>query len=533
MSLGGGSLYPLVYLLMAFLVAFLPRLAGVLLLAEALVFDGVSELWGPHIHTADFAAHAAFLALFAALYHLVLAAQLLAARTAGATAVKRRLAEVEERARAYRLVTAAGSEATPEQNEQWLVASVREVEGAVGTALEVVELALSTYSCSVFLLSLDERELKLHDCRAHSDTVRREAFRAGEGVLAGVIKRALPLRLAGSIKGVVHHEGGPPIGSLLAVPLCEASTDGGGPRVAGILVADRLEPQPFTEKDERLLAAVATEVLRSIEVERVMGYIKKARDEKDGFYRAIEDLNQKSKPAEVLGSALDLARNLGKLDFAALTLVEGEGKTRKHRVCKVAGVSSGRALENYVFADNTGLVANVVRYGAPLPGRDLKSMDHTLIFDEEAAVKGLASLKIIPLRAGDRILGTLVAGCRRRGMLEGDAVAGPRDPRHPGGPIHPPGSALRADGAHGHHGWPHRAHEPPDLPEPNRGATGPGREVRPQALHDPHRHRPLQERQRHLRPPRGDQVLRGVSRILAETGATPTLWQGTEARSSR
>ena len=303
-----------------------------------------------------------------------------------------------------------------------MLASVKEVEGAVSSALEIAELALHTHTCAVFLLSLNERELKLHDCRSQSEWVKREALNAGEGLLASVIKRGAPVRLCGNLKGVSYYEGDLHIQSVLAVPLLEAATDGSGPRVRGVLVADRRNAEPFTDADEQILGAVAGEVLRAIEVERVMGYIKKTRDEKDRFYKAIEELNRVTKPGEVFATALELARSLCRLDFVAFTLVEEQGGKRRHKVTSVSGVTAAHALSNYVFPDNNGLVANVVRYGAPLPGRDVRSMDATVIFDDDAAVKGLAGLKIFPLRAGDKILGTLVAGSRRRGVLDEEAM---------------------------------------------------------------------------------------------------------------
>ncbi len=419
----GPSLYPLVYLLMAFLVAFLPRASGVTLLALALAFDFSEQLLARTPQWSEFAAHAGFLALFAGLYRAVLAAQVTAARLGEETAVKRRLAQVEERARAYRLVSAGGQEAegSAEEREKWMVAAVKEVEGAVGSALEVAEIALTTHTTAVFLLSMNERELKLHDCRSASDAVRRDPIVAAEGLLASVIKRRTPMRLVGSLKGITYYDGAPGVQSVIAVPLCEVAADG-TERVRGVLVADRLEATPFSDSDERLLVAMAGEVLRAMEVERVLAYIKKTRDEKDRFYRAIEELNRSAKPAEVFTTALELARSLCRLDFAAFTLTEEEGGKRRHRVVRVAGVASGRALENYRFPDNNGLVANVVRYGAPLPGRDVRQMDHPMIFDSEAAVKGLAGLKIFPLKAGDRVLGTLVAGSRKRGALDEDAM---------------------------------------------------------------------------------------------------------------
>jgi len=125
----------------------------------------------------------------------------------------------------------------------------------------------------------------------------------------------------------------------------------------------------------------------------------------------------------VFGAVLDGARQLAGLDFAAITLVsEHEGK-REHRVARMSGTSpAGKTLEGRVFGDNNGLVANVVRYGTPLPGRDLRAMDRQVVFDDDTRVRGLGALKILPLAAGDRILGTLVAGARRKASLDEDAL---------------------------------------------------------------------------------------------------------------
>ncbi|MGA9520798.1 MAG: sensor domain-containing diguanylate cyclase [Myxococcaceae bacterium] len=422
-SVGGGPLFPIVYLLMAFLVSFLPRTAGLTLLGVALVFDALVSLAPPEPSFTQFGIHAGFLILFAALYHVVLRTRLAMARKAEHDAVQNRIREVEERARTFRLVSSGTQDSFPgiKEQEKWLVASVKEIEGAVGAALEIAETALHTHSCAAFLLTSDDRFLKLYDCRSMSERVQRDKFPAGEGILGGVLKRSVPVRMNSKsvLKGVTWYEpGGDDIQSLLAVPIVE-----GGGLVRGVLVADRKTAEPFTEQDERLLTTIAGEVLRSIEVERVMNYIRKSRDEKDQFFRAIEELNRAGKPEQVFLAVLESARQLGSLDFCAVTLVsEVEGK-RVHRIAQMTGVTSARrAAEGHCFDDNTGLVANVVRYGAPLPGREVRAMDKQVIFDDVIKVRGLAALKIFPLAAGDRILGTLVAGTLKKGALDQEVL---------------------------------------------------------------------------------------------------------------
>src|SRR5260370_24240364 len=75
-AVGGQALFPIVYLLMAFLVSFFPRRAGLTLLGLALIFDAAATLIlsGPRL--AGHLPRPAFLILLAALYHLVLTPRL-------------------------------------------------------------------------------------------------------------------------------------------------------------------------------------------------------------------------------------------------------------------------------------------------------------------------------------------------------------------------------------------------------------------------------------------------------------------------
>ncbi len=416
----GPSFFPIVYLLTAFLVTFLSRPAAATLLGSAILFDALVSL---NTSATEFLTHAVFLVLFGVLYHVVLATRVAAARRRELHAVEARLKEVEERARTFRLVSSGSQASFPgvKDDEKWLLASVKEVEGSVGQTLDLVETALRTHTAAVFLLGADDRSLKLYDCRSLSDRVQRERFSAAEGVVGALLKRGQPVRLMSErgVKGVTWYEElGPTVGSILAVPITEH-----GGIVRGVVVADRLTPEGFSDTDERFLATAAAQVLRAIEIERVLNYIRKNRDEKERFFRAIEELNRASSPDQVFLAVLESARQIATLDFCAVTLVQEEDGKRWHRVARMTGVTTpGRALEGQRFPDNNGLVANVVRYGAPLPGREASAMDKQVIFDDDTQVRGLASLKIFPLSAGNRILGTLVAGSRRKGAFDGDAL---------------------------------------------------------------------------------------------------------------
>ena len=411
-KLGGAALFPIIYALMAFLVAFLSKRAAVIVLIGALSFTALLTL--PE-HWTLFGTRAVFVVFFASLYHLALAARFAAARKTEVDAVKMKMKDIEERARTFRLVS-SGVEYFPSagEHEKWLVAAVKEIEEAMSSVLEIAESVLKTHTVGVFMLTSDDRTLKLHDCRSASEGVQREKFDATEGIFGATLKRCVPMRMhnRATLKGVTHYESNLPIKALIAMPIVE---DAG--LIRGVLVADRLECHPFSEDDERLLKVVAREVLRSIEVERVMSYIRRSRDEKDKFFRAIGELNRAGSPEQVFLAVLESARQVARLDFCALTLVSEQHDERQHRIVRVSGLT--HKLEGSTFHDNNGLVANVVRYGTPLPGH---WSDRQTIFDDDIHIRGLKSLKVFPLLTGNRILGTLVAGARKKAVFGSDEL---------------------------------------------------------------------------------------------------------------
>jgi diguanylate cyclase (GGDEF)-like protein len=419
-----GPLYPVVYLVMAFLVSFLPRGVGLALVAFAVGLEAV--LWrgrgGLREEIPAAAAHAGFIVLFAVLYHAVLWAQLAASRGAERAAVQRRLREIDERAREYRLLApAAGAGADPEERGRRLTeAAVVEVEAAVRGTLEVVEAALRSHTCAVFLLTPDDAELVLRECRSPSDRVAAR-LPSREGALGSVVARAVPLRLQGEVRAATYYEDGTRPRAFLAVPLLDRR----GGHVRGVLLADRLQGEPFGDEDEALLQKLAVELLRAVAAERLMGDLQRSRDEKERFYSAIELLNRTTKLREVFDATLRVAAGIAPIDLGAVTLVEpGEGKAL-HRVARILlgppDEKRAAGLDGLAFPDNAGLVASAVKLGATLPGRDL-DISHAVVFDEATRLRGLASLRVIPLKTADGVLGTLVLGARREGAFGREAV---------------------------------------------------------------------------------------------------------------
>ncbi|MFW5879023.1 MAG: diguanylate cyclase [Myxococcota bacterium] len=423
---------PLLYLVVAVLVVFHRPAVAIVTVAAALGIELALAFFLGHLSSQAVAVgvHGAFIAGFAVFYHLALSGSVASSRAKTRSAIESQLRDLRRRAREYRLIVSSSDPGLEVQGgnpgrEKWIAAAVEQVEGAMRSGLEVVECALRTHTVALYLLSPDERSLRLRECLSASDHVSRQPVAAGEGLPGVVLRGRAPVRLCGSFRGAIYYRGGVTPKAFLGVPLIERRPDGPEEgHLRGVLIADRVEAEPFEEEDERLLTMVAGELLRAMEVERVMGYIREEKDEKVRFYRAIEALNVLSKPEEVCSAVTRLATELAPLDFVAVTLVEeGEepGSEVRHRVAEVFGRSAGD-LKGRVFEDNAGLVANVVRLGSPLPGRDFHDMDRKMVFSEAERVTGLQTLKVLPMLVGENVVGTLVCGAQRKGALMGDSV---------------------------------------------------------------------------------------------------------------
>lgn len=407
-AMGGVGFVPIVYLVSAFLVGFFPlRAAAPLLVASGAGLVLLAETVG------QAATRVVFLLLFAGLYHLVLLARLRLARNAESNAVQSRLKEVEASAHAYRLV-ASGSTGADRSAEKWLLAAVRQIEASTASILELAQSALGAHTVAAYLQRPDDGSLSLVDCRAGEGAlVERSAVPAHRGVFGAVLRerRAMRLDSDGQLAGVTYcARGGPAVRALVCVPLTEATGE-----VRGVLVAHRLQQQPFSDDETRLAGLVADEVLRAIEVERVMSYVRLSRDETENSFRAIEGLNKVSSLEQMAAATVASACASAPMDFCAVTVLSEVGGIRGHRIVG----STDPSLEGIAFDDSASLVANVTRYGTPLPER--AAPQHQLVFAAGIELPHFKFIKVFPLRAHARSLGTLVVGSRKA-VLSDDQV---------------------------------------------------------------------------------------------------------------
>jgi diguanylate cyclase (GGDEF)-like protein len=421
---GGGAspLQPVVYLVVAFLVAFFTPAVGAVLGAEAIGLEAL--LWAARGASppalSEVGVRAGFVAAFALLFHAVLAAQIASGRHERRTAMELRFEELARAARQFRLRAAASDEPDDpaERERRWTEGAVAEIQAAVAGAIEVAAAALRSHTCALYWLSDDEEQLTLTDCRSESEAVARGPLPAGEGALGGAVRRRAAVRLHGELKAVNYYLDATRPAALLAVPVVERR----GGNVRGVLVVDRMSGTPFGDEDEALLRTLGSEVLRAVDAERLMRDVRETRAQADRFYRAIQRLNKTKKLAEVLDELIGVVREMVPADLAAVALVDDEdpGRARVARVVAAPELKAAARIEGLEFEAGEGLVGSAMSRDASLPLAEVDPA-RTPVFGA-TSLRGLASLKVIPIKAGTAVLGALVLGARQRGAYARDVV---------------------------------------------------------------------------------------------------------------
>lgn len=423
----GSPLFPLVYLLMAFLTTSSSKwvMAGLALLA-VLIETSLFFIRDPSLDNWHYlVARIFFLCSFSFLPKLALALESSSMRISGQREFRRRERARREDARRFRLTDAGGweGESALDEGAIWSFAAVSELEVAVANTLEMAALALKTRAVSVFLLEPeDDHTLWLFaSCPRDEERLRRRYGR-GDGLLGVAAKRQEPLRLCGEIRGIGWYDGKEAIRSVLIVPLRDEHSfePGGRGKFRGLLVADRIEERAFEEADEEFLLSCSREILRAIESEWVMVQIRRDRERAQGTYRAIEKFNRSTEVDEVLDTAVaEVGQILGESpkDLVAVTTVDRDENGRLvHKIERIIGPRGLEKIQGKTFREGSCLVSQAVKHGTILPTRP--PMKPVRIFGEDTLLRGVNSLKVAPLKMGSEVLGALVFGTEKRRHLE-------------------------------------------------------------------------------------------------------------------
>ncbi|MBI5488067.1 MAG: diguanylate cyclase [Deltaproteobacteria bacterium] len=422
------ALHPLLYVVVAFFVSFYPRMLGIALTLAAAALDAVLILvrYGPDRDL--LVVHGVFIGFFALLNLVFTHTEIFRLRHRGEMRLRHALARVREAARDFRLTEApapASDGSLPPEDgtsaERRLrdplsgtVAAVHQIQETLFDTLDLLRQSLSLHSCAVLLVDRDRASLKLAEIATEAEEIECGPFGVGDGVAGAAMRTGGALTLGNlrpDYRGLPYYRGPIRVGSFLAVPFRD------GEDWRGVLVVDRLEPDAFGGREQKIIVRAAERVARTIQNERAFLQLERTKREQGQLLEASERLSNTIREDDVETGAIEAARAIVDFDFAAL--VTFDERTGRHQVRRAAGHAAADVAQ-LAFDDNQSLVAIAVRTRHYLPYRGDFDDRGQVVFVRRGELPGMNSLLVLPLVVGESALGALVLAARRNGAFRDD-----------------------------------------------------------------------------------------------------------------
>jgi two-component system cell cycle response regulator len=278
---------------------------------------------------------------------------------------------------------------------------LEDLQRSLSAALDLCRITLGCRSVLALCLDATGRWLFVREVSSLESAICSGPFSAAEGVFAASLTsgRVAELVSSAAARQVPYYKVPFPVGHVAAIPL-------GSGEGAGLLALDRALAEPLTAEQKLVLESAAELVRRTLDIERSVVQLERAKVEQGKLYRAAEQLNEAQSEMQVIQAGVGSAREFAAFHFAAVTLVR-EGGT--HEICAVSGPHTNE-LVGQTFNDSTGLVGMVVENRHPLPFRGLCDAGYQVVFTRELPSPDLRSLLVLPLLVHQEVLGTLVLG---------------------------------------------------------------------------------------------------------------------------
>ena len=406
-------------------VTFFSRAASVPALILVLATEwlgGAGALAGDAVELSRRLAFSLFLTFFGAFGLAFLRTEIMRIRAKGREHLDEKMRVIIQQARDFRLMSAPSShvdeaEESPDGDDDRraevlsVTSALNEIHSTIYTLLDVVRRTMGLNAC-VLLWEKDSGEyLGIFEAATSSGNITDVPIPAHFGLTGAVMAHGKPIRICpvpADTAPIPYYGDREEVSSFCAIPVEEGSV------VRGVLCADRLAEDAFTDAECEVLEQVAEQAVRIISTERLFLQLVKSKTEQSRLYRASTRLREAHTCEEVLEAAFESARSIVEWDLAAATLYDP--RTRRHRVLHAMGEWADQ-VAGLSWRDNGGLVSQAVRMRHYLPYKGKYESASQTVLVRKVRFREARSLLVLPLVAQDKAIGTLLIVSRREGIF--------------------------------------------------------------------------------------------------------------------
>jgi|GEM_PF-5964322 len=354
-----------------------------------------------------------FIILFGSFGMLFLRFEIKKLRLSAKKAMESYYQNLTETARAFRFISMPSGEPLQSVKEEKkarilsIYSAIEETRGNIFILLETLRKGLRLHSCLVLWLEPDGKNLKLMEGSTISENLRRGNIPAEYGITGIVLKHGTPVnfcQVQPLQRQIPYYETHEPVCSVCIVPIKEEEI------TRGVLCADRLTHDPFTEDEEKLIMLVAGQIGRIVQTERTILAIAKSRDEQNKLFMVASHLRNAVREEQVAEVLFNSTQEIIQVDFIALVTFDPFKK--EHQIAFATG-KGAEDLRGYTFGENEGLVSQVVKLAHALPWKGEFDPHSQIVFTRKTKLTGMRSLLIIPMVAGEKAIGSVVFSTQR------------------------------------------------------------------------------------------------------------------------
>jgi two-component system cell cycle response regulator len=410
--------YPVIFVLMAFLVVYTPQWVGFTLAATAIGIEFAIAAFGPQgISFYEGFIHSLFIVFFA-LINLVSTRAGIARmqRCAEKMEAEAKAARADD-ARAFRIIAPAksrsGRDSRQEEVQQLTDSSMNRLKSAMHHHVALLKRTMKLNTCAVLWLDANGENLMVKQCISDMENVITKPFNKGEGVLGAVLKHRKPLRLEGlrpGYGGLIYYAEPVAVTDFIGIPILE------GDNLMGVLCADRMDGRPFEHGDVEAMEASVESLLSIISNERMFNQLQKAKSEQGNLLMASEVLSRNLGEQDVVKAALNAAGQIVHFELGAVALVTEDGD---QVVCEAAGPKS-EGLVGVVVSATESLAAAALKNRHYLPYRgELDPKQQILLSKHSQGIFAkMHSAMVLPLSSGDTSFGTLILASSQENVFD-------------------------------------------------------------------------------------------------------------------
>ncbi len=410
-------IYPVVFLLTAFLMVYPPKWIGFTLVGLAIGIEAAIVLFNPQgVEVETMVIHGIFIVCFALINLIFTRTEIARIRLRSEQHLAEARAAAADDARDFRLISPdrkVGRYINRQEEAELLAhSSMNELRGAMHHLVDLLKRTMGLNTCAILWLDSNGQTLQIRECLSDSENVITEPFDKWEGALGAVIQNRKSLRL-GNIRsgytGLTYYADPAAVTDFLGIPIVDNGV------IQGVLVGDRLNGCEFSDADVDIFETSTNSLLRIISNERVINQLQKAKSEQTKLLDASEILSRNLSEKEVVKAALDAARKIVNFETGVLTKIVPEGHVVRHAV----GPRSETFLEDEVSMSSS-LVSAAIKNRHYLPYRgEFDARQQVLIsrLSQKMFLKTRSAI-VLPLFSGENPLGTLVLASSEPGLFD-------------------------------------------------------------------------------------------------------------------